>query len=59
MAVEGRLVFSFGTLLFSGCLAVLALSGIKILGAVVPIGGGLLIAGWLCMAYAGWSHKTT
>ena len=51
--------FLFGTLLFSGCLAVLALSGIKILGAVVPIGGGLLIAGWLCMAYVGWSHKTT
>ena len=51
--------FLFGTLLFSGCLAVLALSGIKILGAVVPVGGSLLIAGWLCMAYAGWSHKNS
>lgn len=44
--------FLIGTLIFSGCLAVLALSGIKILGAVVPIGGVLLIAGWVFLAIA-------
>lgn len=41
-----------GTIIFSGCLGVLALSGLKILGAIVPIGGALLIAGWLIIAVA-------
>jgi len=41
-----------GTLIFSGCLAVLAVTGIRILGAIVPLGGGLLIAGWLLLAWA-------
>ena len=44
--------FLAGTLIFSGFLAALALSGIKILGAIVPIGGVLLIAGWLLLAVA-------
>lgn len=39
-----------GTVIFSGCLAALALSGVRILGAIVPIGGTLLIAGWGLMA---------
>jgi uncharacterized membrane protein YgdD (TMEM256/DUF423 family) len=45
--------FILGTLIFSGCLAALALSGIRVLGAIVPIGGVLLIAGWLLVAAAG------
>ena len=45
--------FLVGTLVFSGFLAALALSGVKILGAIVPIGGVLLIAGWLLLAAAG------
>lgn len=44
--------FLVGTLIFSGCLAVLALTGIKILGAIVPIGGVLLIVGWALLALA-------
>lgn len=44
--------FLAGTLIFSGCLAVLALTGIKILGAIVPIGGLLLIFGWVLLALA-------
>ncbi len=44
--------FLAGTLIFSGCLAVLALTGIKILGAIVPIGGVLLIVGWALLALA-------
>lgn len=44
--------FLAGTVIFSGCLAALALSGIKILGAIVPIGGVLLIAGWVLLALA-------
>jgi uncharacterized membrane protein YgdD (TMEM256/DUF423 family) len=42
--------FLIGSLIFSGCLAVLALSGITRLGAIVPIGGGLMIAGWALLA---------
>ena len=49
--------FLVGTAIFSGCLFALALSGVKLLGAVVPIGGVLLIAGWMLLAYAGW-HVT-
>jgi uncharacterized membrane protein YgdD (TMEM256/DUF423 family) len=44
--------FFTGSLIFSGCLATLALSGVKLLGAVVPIGGVLLIAGWTLLAAA-------
>lgn len=44
--------FLVGTLIFSGCLAVLALTGIKFLGAIVPIGGVLLIVGWTLFALA-------
>ena len=44
--------FLAGTLIFSGCMGTLALSGWKILGAIVPIGGALLIAGWLLLAVA-------
>ncbi len=43
-----------GTGVFSGCLAALALSGVRILGAIVPIGGVLLLVGWACLAVAGW-----
>lgn len=44
--------FVVGTLVFSGCLAALALSGLKMLGAIVPVGGVLLIVGWVILARA-------
>jgi len=44
-------LFVAGTLLFSGSLYILALSGIRWLGAVAPIGGLALLAGWLCLAW--------
>lgn len=47
--------FLVGTLVFSGCLGALALSGVRILGAVVPIGGVLLLVGWACLAAAAWA----
>ena len=52
LALAACVCFLFGTLIFSGCLAALALSGIKILGAIVPIGGVLMIAGWGLLAAA-------
>jgi uncharacterized membrane protein YgdD (TMEM256/DUF423 family) len=45
--------FLLGSLVFSGCLGALALSGVKILGAIVPIGGVLMLVGWACLAVAG------
>ena len=44
--------FELGVLIFCGCLYALVLSGMKVLGAVVPIGGVLLIVGWLALAVA-------
>lgn len=46
------MLFLVGTLIFSGSLYALALSGVKILGAVTPIGGLCLLAGWACLTYA-------
>jgi uncharacterized membrane protein YgdD (TMEM256/DUF423 family) len=46
--------FTVGIVLFSGLLYVIVFTGIKPLGAVVPIGGVSLIAGWVAMAVAGW-----
>lgn len=42
--------FAFGIFLFSGSLYGLALGGPDVLGPVTPIGGLLLITGWLCLA---------
>jgi uncharacterized membrane protein YgdD (TMEM256/DUF423 family) len=40
-----------GTLLFSGSLYLLAVTGARLLGAVTPIGGVAFIAGWLLLAW--------
>jgi len=40
-----------GILIFSGSLYALSVTGIRILGAITPIGGVALIAGWLFLAY--------
>ncbi len=39
-----------GVLVFSGSLYALAFTGIRWLGAVTPIGGVCLLAGWLALA---------
>lgn len=44
--------FVLGILIFSGSLYVLCLSGITWLGAITPIGGTLLIAGWIALLLA-------
>ncbi|MEK5040008.1 DUF423 domain-containing protein [Sporosarcina sp. FSL K6-3457] len=41
-----------GTIIFSGSLYVLSLSGIGILGAITPIGGVAFIAGWVMLIIA-------
>jgi uncharacterized membrane protein YgdD (TMEM256/DUF423 family) len=44
-------LFLAGTLLFSGSLFALSLTGIQRFGVVTPIGGLLFIAGWLYLAW--------
>ena len=47
-------LFVAGIAVFSGSLYALALSGVRILGAITPIGGMAFIAGWICLAWAAW-----
>jgi uncharacterized membrane protein YgdD (TMEM256/DUF423 family) len=47
------LAFFFGTLIFSGMLYALAITGARFLGAIVPIGGVLFLVGWVLVAAAG------
>lgn len=44
--------FVAGTVVFSGSLYALALTGQNLLGAVAPIGGAMLMLGWGCIAAA-------
>ena len=44
-------LFLIGTVLFSGSLYALSLSGIKFFGPITPIGGLCLIAGWITLAW--------
>jgi uncharacterized membrane protein YgdD (TMEM256/DUF423 family) len=45
-------LFLTGTVLFSGSLYALALTGITRFGLVTPFGGLAFLAGWLCLAVA-------
>lgn len=45
-------LFVIGILIFSGSLYILSVTGIRWLGAVTPIGGVALIAGWGCLILA-------
>jgi uncharacterized membrane protein YgdD (TMEM256/DUF423 family) len=47
-------LFLAGTAIFSGSLYLLALTGLRWMGAVTPLGGLALIAGWLALAVAAW-----
>lgn len=44
--------FISGTLIFSGSLYILVFSGVKAWGAITPIGGLLLLLGWIFLAMA-------
>ena len=45
-------MFVVGTVLFSGSLYTLVITGIKALGMITPIGGVLFLGGWLVLAFA-------
>jgi len=48
------LLIGGGILIFSGTLYAMALTGARWLGAITPVGGSMLILGWLVLAYQGW-----
>ena len=56
VSVAGWL-FIAGTLLFSGSLYLLAITGVRMLGAITPVGGFAFILGWLALAWAAWSAR--
>lgn len=49
--LAGRSFFA-GVALFSGSLYVLALSGVKALGMITPLGGVAFLVGWVALAMA-------
>jgi uncharacterized membrane protein YgdD (TMEM256/DUF423 family) len=49
--------FIAGTLLFSGSLYLMAVTGVRALGAITPLGGFAFILGWLSLAWAVWSPR--
>lgn len=55
-------IFCMGIILFSGSLYLMALTGIRTLGIVTPVGGVLLLLGWLSFCWSVLrlpSNKTT
>lgn len=44
--------FGAGVLVFSGSLYTMTVTGVRWLGAITPIGGLLLLAGWACVIWA-------
>lgn len=51
-AARAGWAFVVGTILFSGSLYALALTGTRGLGAITPFGGVAFLAGWLMLAAA-------
>ena len=47
-------LMTFGIVFFSGSLYILAVTQIKILGAITPIGGVLFIVSWVLLVIAVW-----
>lgn len=45
-------IFQVGVAIFCGSLYALALTDVKVLGAITPIGGFAFLVGWLYLAYS-------
>lgn len=46
-----------GVVLFSGSLYLMVLSGVRMLGAITPLGGLAFLAGWGLLALAAWGAR--
>lgn len=51
LVTASGVLFILGTVIFSGSLYLLSLSGTRWLGAITPIGGLAFLAGWVCLAW--------
>jgi uncharacterized membrane protein YgdD (TMEM256/DUF423 family) len=52
-------LFALGILFFSGALYILSIFNLRFMGAMAPIGGAALIAGWVCLGIAAWTSQKT
>jgi uncharacterized membrane protein YgdD (TMEM256/DUF423 family) len=50
-------LFALGTLLFSGSLYLVALTGRSGFGMITPLGGLAFLAGWLCLVACAWPRR--
>ena len=48
--------FASGTVLFSGSLYALALTGMRWMGAITPLGGVAFLLGWLFLSWGVWKR---
>ena len=58
MLKRAGIAMLIGILIFSGSLYALALSGIRILGAITPIGGLAFLLAWVMLAWAAYSGRS-
>jgi len=56
-AVRAGWVMQAGVAIFAGTLYALALTKVKVLGAITPIGGLAMMIAWLMLAWAAWSAR--
>ena len=59
LAPRAGWLFIIGTLLFSGSLYLIALTGITRFGMITPFGGVAFLAGWLCLVICAWPRRVT
>ncbi|MGJ8686496.1 MAG: DUF423 domain-containing protein [Spongiibacteraceae bacterium] len=52
LLTASAVLFFCGVLVFSGSLYALALTEVRVLGAITPIGGVMFLGAWLCLAIA-------
>lgn len=45
-------LFTAGVVVFSGSLYILAVTGVKWLGAITPLGGLCFLSGWVCLIWS-------
>ena len=54
IVTAGGWLFAIGTVLFSGSLYLLSVSGVRWLGAITPLVGVAFLAGWVCLGWGAW-----
>ena len=56
-AIAAGWLFLAGTVVFSGSLYLLSLTGWRTWGAITPVGGAAFLIGWACLAFTAWSGR--